>query len=94
MRGGWRRLGRLLLLLLLRGCIVASALPAGKDPPEKGGTHCPSLEERYQDFRNGGDGSAWLQPCDDEAEYEERPPHGIRLELFAALPAYAGNFRT
>jgi hypothetical protein len=69
-----------------------------KEAPEKGDVKCPSLADRYNNFNNGGDATTWLSPCEEgtslDDQSKEIPINGIVLQLFAALPAFAGNFRT
>ena len=71
---------------------------AGKVLPEKGDTKCPSLADRFDNYKNGADSSVWLYPCQDtpdsDAPPEKVPAHGIALEVFAALPAFAPDLGT
>jgi hypothetical protein len=65
-----------------------------KEPIEKGDEECPSLAERYNDYRVNGNDNTWLKPCveSDVAPAIEVPKNGISIEFYATLPAYADSF--
>lgn len=90
-----------LLVSILLPLIVVTGAPddgalAMKDTPQKGDTKCPSLADRYDEYKKGADTSAWLYPCQEtpfSAAYpEEVPANGIVLDFFASLPAFSPDF--
>jgi hypothetical protein len=100
----WKRFhcSRLMYFLFVVSTAVTTSAQSngfdGKDLPEKGDVKCQSLADRYNNFKDGGDASVWLSPCEEGAAMddpsEELPPNGIILQLFASLPAFSGGFRT
>jgi hypothetical protein len=99
--------GAMLVVLLCeipRACLASSTATAAtstrssemdeKEPIQKGDDECPSLAERYNDYRINGNDNTWLKPCveSDVAPAIEVPKNGISIEFYATLPAYADSF--
>jgi hypothetical protein len=91
-------------LLMMMMMIVATNADSGfdgKSIPEKGDNECLSIEQRYEQFANGGDPSVWLDPCSasttttaqgETNTADSLPDNGFVLQVFTSLPAYGSDY--